>query len=71
MQSAQSAAARKTRALAANAARFHGSDSIQAREASRDHRAQVLEEHIAEVLASVPPLTSEQVAKLRDLLGGA
>jgi hypothetical protein len=67
----QSPAARKTRSILANAAKTHGSDSIESQEAKRAHRVQVLADHIAAVVASAPPITDDQRSILRALLGGA
>lgn len=66
-----SSSTRSTRGKLAVTVRDHGPDSPEAAHARRAHRVMGLEEHIAEVVASAPPLTSEQIERLRSLLSGA
>jgi hypothetical protein len=60
-----------TRTAVARAVKFHGDDSPEAAEARRDHRAQKAADVIRDIVASAPPLTVEQVERLRSLLASA
>lgn len=61
---------RTTRARLAAVAR-HAPDSPAEQEARRDHAATLLDKRIREIVDAAPPLTEEQCARLRALLGPA
>ncbi|MGH3838190.1 MAG: hypothetical protein ACRDSF_21220 [Pseudonocardiaceae bacterium] len=48
--------------------RHRGPDHPETIEADRDYRAEVLAEHIREVVDTAPPLSAEQIEQLRGLL---
>jgi hypothetical protein len=48
--------------------RHYGPDDERTREARRGARAAELAEHIQRIVAQAPPLTPEQITRLRDLL---
>lgn len=63
-------ATQRTRVVARLAAtqRFHGPDDPRVHDLRRDLRAAELEEHITRLVDQAPPLTHEQVERLRSLL---
>jgi hypothetical protein len=63
-----SAATRHTRSILATRVRDYGADSVEAATARREHRVVTLEDHIADVVNSAPPLTPEHIERLRRLL---
>lgn len=63
-----SAESRSKRARLAHRTRQYGVDSPQAQEARRDFAAARLEDYVRETVASAPPLTQEQRARIASLL---
>lgn len=61
---------RAERASLAALTRHHGPESPEVIERRRAYKTDRLAEHVAAVIASAPPLTTEQRARIASLLGG-
>ncbi|MGH3935214.1 MAG: hypothetical protein ACRDS1_09600 [Pseudonocardiaceae bacterium] len=65
---ALSPAGRVLRARCAGLTRHRGPGHPETTEAEREFRAEVLAEHIRQVVDTMPPLSAEQIEQLRGLL---
>ena len=66
-----SAASRRSKARLAYSTRQYGPDATETVNARRDFAASRIEDHIRELIAAAPPLTSDQLQRIASLLGTA